>query len=426
MGVEDGMRAGAAGPPAALMWLGVFALTFLVYFLRRPDILTAAQFWAEDGSFWFAEAYNFGPLEALFLPHTAYLQTFPRLVFGALSGLPVVDVPLYANIVGLAVRAVVAAFLFSGRFPWIDGRVKGLLLLYFLLMPGLAEVHANITNTQWYLGLYLLLVVLADGRKSRAWKAHDYGVALIAGLSGPFVVVLAIARAVVALPGLRRDGWAWSRVLTPLNVLLAAFALLQGAVMALAWHQRALTALGADPLTGIYVFSGRVLAGTLFPFPVPRPAMGILLVLALLACAVGVGVLAGALLRCDWRVRTAVVFGMAVLALSMASPNLQPADHPQWHLLLLGGDRYFVIPRLMVVAAVLALGASLVPKMWRTRAAVAAAFAGTLICLPQALMPPVGDHGFRAQAIAFDTAPPGTVHSIAIAPPGWIMRLTKH
>lgn len=48
-------RLGAAGPAAAMMVVGV-----VIVISRRPDAVTNAQFWAEDGKYWFAAAYNHG------------------------------------------------------------------------------------------------------------------------------------------------------------------------------------------------------------------------------------------------------------------------------------------------------------------------------------------------------------------------------
>ena len=38
----------------------MFLLGVLLVILRRPDAVTYPQFWAEDGSSWFADAYNSG------------------------------------------------------------------------------------------------------------------------------------------------------------------------------------------------------------------------------------------------------------------------------------------------------------------------------------------------------------------------------
>ena len=48
-----------------------FALVLIALFSRRPSLLTDAQFYAEDGMIWFAQAYNLGWLHSLILPRPA-------------------------------------------------------------------------------------------------------------------------------------------------------------------------------------------------------------------------------------------------------------------------------------------------------------------------------------------------------------------
>ncbi len=56
-----------------------YALVFLVLILsHRPDSLILPSFWAEDGVFWYADAYRVG-LESLTYPANGYLQSVSRL-----------------------------------------------------------------------------------------------------------------------------------------------------------------------------------------------------------------------------------------------------------------------------------------------------------------------------------------------------------
>ena len=119
---------------------------------RRLDLLANAMFWAQDGSVYFANAYNDGWLAPLFRPYGGYLQLVPRLVADIATLPPLRFAPLLIVWVALLIRAAIPAFIFSSRFNWIDWRGKIAIVAFFLLMPNLAEVHANLTNTQWYLG----------------------------------------------------------------------------------------------------------------------------------------------------------------------------------------------------------------------------------------------------------------------------------
>jgi hypothetical protein len=61
-------------------WPLVAVGAIAVVIARRPDAVTNAQFWAEDGTIWFATAYDHGGFASLFVPYNGYLQTFSRLV----------------------------------------------------------------------------------------------------------------------------------------------------------------------------------------------------------------------------------------------------------------------------------------------------------------------------------------------------------
>src|SRR3954469_9301999 len=56
----------------------VFLSAFLLIFSRRPDAVLNAQFFAEDGQRWFADAYQMG-FRCLLIPDQAggYLHTVP-------------------------------------------------------------------------------------------------------------------------------------------------------------------------------------------------------------------------------------------------------------------------------------------------------------------------------------------------------------
>ena len=83
---RDGLSAG---------WQFVaFVLVVIALFCRSPRLLTHAQFYAEDGTIWFAQAYNDGWLHSLLLPQAGYLNTMPRLAAGLALLVPLTWAPL--------------------------------------------------------------------------------------------------------------------------------------------------------------------------------------------------------------------------------------------------------------------------------------------------------------------------------------------
>ncbi len=73
-------------------------------FAHRVDAFTNPQFYAEDGSRWFSDAYNVGAIRALGLSWAGYLQVISRI--GPLVAAPfgITNQPLIYNICGLSCR----------------------------------------------------------------------------------------------------------------------------------------------------------------------------------------------------------------------------------------------------------------------------------------------------------------------------------
>src|SRR5690242_13483628 len=103
----DGFRFGALVLSALIFAYAVLS--------RRPDAFLNPPFFAEDGNVWFAEAYNFGWLRALFITHTGYFQTLPRLGAALALTVPLAHAPLVMNIIGLIVQIAPAVYLLSAK-----------------------------------------------------------------------------------------------------------------------------------------------------------------------------------------------------------------------------------------------------------------------------------------------------------------------
>ena len=399
----------------------VFALviSLLVMIARRPDIIANAMLWAEDGAVWFADASNEGWWATLFRAHGGYFQLFPRLVFDAATLLPLQLAPLFSVWVALLVRAAIPAFLFSSRFSWIDWRAKVGITAYYLLMPNLAEVHANITNTHWYLGLYLLAVILADPPRTPAWKVHDWVVLLIAASSGPLVVF--------TLPLLAL------RVLAQRHTAAARPAFL-GAALALAALQLGLLWLGPilggarwaarlDLLGFLQALSARVVLGFLTPvrwtsaLAIPAVAYPI--------AAIGGAIWIAVLVRGDWRARGLALVAPLVLAAAVYGPIFGFVRTQSSMLAGTEAPGFFVVTSMAWAGTLVFFLARFLPRL----SSLAQAAMVTVIGFPLLLgftLPPVLGTPFGPVADRVAAAPPGQTITVPIAPPGWEMTLIKH
>jgi hypothetical protein len=352
---------------------------------------------------------------SLLWPHTGYLQTFSRLVFLASTVLPIGWVAFFGTVMALLARAAVVAFLWSSRFSWLDGGARFLLSLYMLLMPGLSEVHANVTNTHWYIGLYGLMVLLADAPRSRTAKTHDIIALVLFGLSGPF--------AIFALPvvGLR---WYFARSQFGRDdAIVSCLALLQLSLIMFSGDVRTGGSLGADLALFLQILSGRILAGSFLPADVSTAVVQswfwiiVLLVLGSWATAITVW-------KWGWRPLALFLFAGALLGAALASPASLSTE-PQWPMLLTAAAaRYYVVPHIAVFVAILGLCGSFAKK----NAVALCTFGFILIVLlaPFLQLPPVAGPSFAKSAALFEEASPGEIVQIPISPPGWEMTITKH
>ena len=396
-----------------------FVISLLIMIARRPDIVADARLWAEDGAVWFADAYNFGPLAPLLTPHAGYLQLFPRLSFAVAAVLPLQAVPAFAVWVGLLLRAALPAFVFSSRFSWIDWRAKVAVTAYFLLMPNLAEVHANIQNTSWYLGLYLLAVVLADPPRSRRWHFHDWVVLLIAGTTGPLVLFLLPCLALRTLaqrgtPAVRLSFAAVALALSTLQLILLLLSDMTAGALSLA---------GTDAVTALQIFASRVALGFLTParWSTVLGAQTIALPVVAAAAAIIVAVL----VRGNWKARGVGVIAPLIVLAALYTPILGFV-RTQWRPLL-GIDEpgYYVVTNMAWASTLIFFAALLLPRLSSFALAAIVGVCGFLI-LFEFTLPPVQGPAFGQQVQLVQAARVGETVVVPISPPGWQMALIKH
>jgi hypothetical protein len=208
-----------------LPWILLLALIS-----RRSDRLTTPQFWAEDGKVFFAQAYGAG-WSIWFQPYAGYFLLVPRIIAWLWAGLPWQWTPLAYNASALAVWAYIICRIGAARLP---AAFRWLAAAAMVCTIHSGEVFLNITNLQWPLALLLAVNLLEPPPRGPQETVHRCIESVIAGLTGPLVLVAsagALARAFSLHR--RREGW----------FLLAAFfatAVLQG--LAYATGDRAVTA----------------------------------------------------------------------------------------------------------------------------------------------------------------------------------------
>jgi len=405
--------------------LGAVLLVAALVVARRPDAFTRPQFWAEDGTFWFAAAYNDGPLVGLQTPAGGYYQSFARLTAAASLYFGLREAPLLFNVAAVLAQILAPLYLLSSRFARTipDVRLRLLAALLVVGAPNTFEVQSNVTNAQTHLALLGFLIVVADAPQRAWWTVLDVCGLVLTGLSGPTCVFLVI----VALLVWWREGSA--RHVVQL-VTVAAVAVVQGlAIVSTGPATRIATPLGASLRRLLTLLGGQIFfAGMLGQATYERFFGGGGEASWLLPCLGLVGLLVVArasVLTSSWPLRMLILFAGLVLAAALLSPVVGAA--PRWRTLELPGvgGRYYVLP-ILAWLAVLLWGACADPRpgaRWLARLALAAVL---LIGLPRDWrVAPREDFHFPDQVARFASAPPGTLVRIPIPPAGWHMALRK-
>lgn len=408
----------------------IFIICFLVFVLRRPDIITNAQFWAEDGTVWYSQANLMGPIQSLILPRQGYYQSISKLVASMSLLIPIYYAPLFYNIISISLRCFVVMFLLSKRMNMYNLPSRFMIAAFVLLMPHLEEVHANITNAQWYLSMLLFMVLIANKPESIYGKIHDVAVLIVAGLSGPFIVFMAPLLALKLISNASGDtivrktfnavkGIDW------FSVIFVVVVLIQTMSIVLSYDDtRVHTELGATLQLLINIFSSRVFAG----FALSDSSVYALWhmnTLNNIIAAISIPIIVFTLYRANWRTWAIVFYPFVMVSFALARPMIS-TEIPQWHGLEYPGtgQRYFLITGVFWFS-ILLLAASKSIKPVKIAAYAALIAVIIKVAIFDFHMLPLPDANWSSQVEKYHNAKTGDVVTMSINPPGWTMEVVK-
>ncbi len=167
---------------------------FLLTYSRNPDILTNAEFWAEDATIWFADAYDDGLLSTIFRPYPDVITLCPRIIAGLAVwlDLPLRIVPLFFSLSAICIQLLPLVIIMGGRLENIF-RSRLLAIAVSLVYIGFlnnSEILGSVANLQWSLGITAFLVLISGAARNRAWAVFDVFIIIFAGLNGPNAILL--------------------------------------------------------------------------------------------------------------------------------------------------------------------------------------------------------------------------------------------
>ncbi len=396
-----------------------FILILVALFTRRTDALLHAQFWAEDGKYFYAAAYEYGWRSLLFT-QLGYFLTLQRLVAMLSLVVPLSFAPLIMNLVAIAIQALPPTFLLARRFAFVGTIPVRLFMSLLLLTISIApELHANITNAHWHLALLAFLVLVAQPPETTAWRLFDCLVLLFSGLSGPFCIFLAPILVILVLVRHNR----WTRVLLAINCVAAAIQV--PAIFLTSVRARLHDPLGASftllaRITGTQVVLGSLLGPK---FILRHPAASH--TAAVVGAAAAVAVIIYIMKRGSLELRLLTAFGACVAAAGLWSPMVTTG--PQWPVMVLpyAGARYWFILVLAWLWTLLWLVGKTRSTAIRVLAALALA-AALRTGISHWKYQPFADLDFQKFARDFQQLPSGESIQIPINPPGRYMVLRKH
>jgi hypothetical protein len=396
----------------------LLAICVFAVISRRPDAFLNPQFFAEDGSIWFADAYNYGWWHALAITHTGYFQTLPRLTAAVALTVPLSAAPMVMNAVGLILQIAPILFLLSYRSSrWAPLRIRVLMAFVYLALPNTSELNVSITEAQWHLGFLACLIVLSLPPKTLAGALMDGTLISLCGLTGPFCIVLLP----IALIMWWREPGRWRLAMA---LALGLTTLLQGlSLVSPALQTRAPMPLGASFNLLCRILVARIFFGSILgPNGVLRRSDFYIYAFAIAGVAVLVYCVARA--RIEWKLF--IGFAILIFAASMISPQAS-YDQPQWVALAsVWATRYWFFPMLAFVWTLIWCAAVNSLRAFRIVGVVALVILSAHI-RANWRYPAYTDLHFPAEVKAkFDPAPSGTIVSLAILPGGgWDMKLKK-
>jgi hypothetical protein len=393
----------------------------LILISRRPDAILHAQFYAEDGRVWFADAYNLGWWHAFFRAQDGYFQTFPRLAAALALAAPLALAPLVLNLMALVMQALPIYLLVApGSAGWGSLRFRAALAAIYLALPNDSEMMLIVTSSQWILALCAFLVITASVPRRKIGLLAEVLLLLLCGLTGPFCFFLWV---VAIWPAWRwRERWRWIRC-----GILAVCGVVQGwSLLVLDSGSRSHAALGASPALFVRILAGQIYFGFLIGANglAGNASREAFIIFACVAVC-GTAFIAVCFVRGNAEMRLLLVLTALLLAASLVSPVAYPPPGiTRWELLSrVPGIRYWFFPTLAFAWCVV--------SGIRSRGEILRPISSILLCLMLIGIvrdwrsPGLQDLHYAEFAKRFEGAPPGTVMIIPENPAGWELRLVK-
>jgi hypothetical protein len=403
----------------AMKWLVLsFVVASIAIFSRSPGMFAHAQFYAEDGAIWYADAYNFGWLHSLILPDGGYFNTLQRLGGGLGLLVPFQWAPLVMALMGLVLQALPVPVLLSSRCErWAPLPMRMAFAAAYVGIPNAHEIHVVCTNCQWHLAVVLGLLAFATPPRSVAGKIFDIVVVLLGAVSGPYGILLLPLLAVFWFA--RRQRWtAFIFVAFAAGGALQVTSLLHNTYQRNAAFRDAKVSLFIRLLGGNAFIDG-LLGGHRYGLRMPFVASLAMLLLGLALCVY-------CAMSLSAEVRLFFVYCLLIFIGGLRSPGVALNVQNVWDALLaIPSQRYSFFPGLALIFAVLWCAGFARNRVIRMTGAVLT----LALCIGiyrDWRVPALPRLNLRQQAATLNAAKPGQHVVLPVYPGGdWQIELVK-
>ena len=161
-------------------------IIFFIIFYRSPYILINGRFVAEEGTFWFRNAYLFGPYYALTQVFwgSSYLNIWPNIASFFSILVPIEYAPYITVYFSLLVKVYLFIFILYSESKFFKSNFDRSIISFIILLspPMVPEVWLNTLTSQVYFFIICVLILFQDSHKNFFFYMSPV-ILLVGGLS---------------------------------------------------------------------------------------------------------------------------------------------------------------------------------------------------------------------------------------------------
>ena len=212
-------------------WI-LICLSIILVVFRQESYLVSPRFWAEEGVVFFSFARTHGVIEAFLQPHLGYYSLLPNLAsILAARVVSLENAPLVTTLVALGVQCLPLCLVVFGRGPYWQGLIRKTVVVAIIFLAPLSyEVWLNTINSQFYLCLFTLLLLL-EPPPAVAGRFSSWSLRLslcLAGLTGVLSCLLVPLYWLRALIEKKREVVVWALILSACTLVQLAVVVKSG------------------------------------------------------------------------------------------------------------------------------------------------------------------------------------------------------